>query len=231
MGETTQVLRIFLLFIFLSMSLSCSVNVLTSFADKNTNAAIYEDAKKQINGKDYGGAITTLAKLTGAFAADRKVIALKASAYAGLCGFEFIPFALALKNITGTRLFPFLINYFRSGSGTKIDNCTTAQDLIESIGAVGLRTDDENMFLAVISFAKIGAVSDGSRTIASRRKDQGRRGREPSLARRRTCSFLSSAHAVIAPSVRFISCLINERTANSAEPNAVKYFSASSERS
>lgn len=139
-------------------NLNCSVNILENFADKNTNEALYYDALDLINDGDYSGALDKIALMTGSYTSNREVITLKASAYAGICGLNFLVFIQALKSIGTTRLMPFLLSAFKSGTTAKIDACLTAENLIESIGAVGDRTSDENVFLVLVSFAKIGNV-------------------------------------------------------------------------
>ncbi len=139
-------------------SSSCSVNILENFADKNSNEALYYDALELINDGDYTGALEKIALMTASYTANREVITLKASAYAGICGLNFLSFVEALKNIGSTRLFPFLLSAFTGGTAAKIDACLAAEDLVESIGTLSERSSDENMFLVLISFAKIGNV-------------------------------------------------------------------------
>lgn len=150
--------RAFLIVALALVNLTCSVNILENFADKTTNAALYTAAKKLINSGDYDAALAKLALITGSFATDRSVIGLKASAYGGKCGISYLTFVENLANMGTTKLFAFLMGQFRSATSATIDACTTAQDLMVSIGAVGTRTSDENMFLLVISFAKIGNI-------------------------------------------------------------------------
>lgn len=140
-------------------NVTCSVNILENFADKNTNNAYIVDATKLINSGDYDAALEKLNLITGAAANDRKVKSLKASAYAGKCGLVFLPFVEALAAMGTTRLFPFLNSAFRAGTTTtKIDSCTTAEGLIESIGTTAERTSDENMLLVLVAFAKMGNI-------------------------------------------------------------------------
>lgn len=139
-------------------NLTCSVNILENFADKQSNMALYYDAQKLINEGEYDSALEKLALITGDFASDRKVKMLRASAYGGKCGIDFIPFVLSLADMGSSRLFTFLMTAFASTTSAKIDHCITAESYITSIGAVGDRTDDENMFLLVVAFAKIGSI-------------------------------------------------------------------------
>jgi hypothetical protein len=69
-----------------------------------------------------------------------------------------MPFVTALGNIGTTRLFPFLLSTFDAGVAAKIDYCVNAQDTMAELGAISVRTADQNFFLAAIEFAKIGNI-------------------------------------------------------------------------
>lgn len=155
MGRLARAVVIFTALVF---NLNCSVNILESFADKNTNEAYYLDAKKLINEGDYDAALAKLALITGSMAGDRKVITLRADAYAGKCGLQFLPFIASLENMGTTNLFQVFMTHFVAGVATQIDSCVEAENLIESIGTVAERTSDENLRLVLISFAKIGTI-------------------------------------------------------------------------
>lgn len=165
------------LFLVLTLlwNISCSVNILENFADKTSNEALYIDAQKLIDEGDYAGALVKIARMTGSFSSSRRVVSLSAKAHAGVCGVDFMSFVLAMRNLGTTRLLPFLVSHFRGGTTTtKMDECLVAENLVESIGAIGERTTDENLLLAVISFAKIGVTlsyyadvdQDGTATAA-----------------------------------------------------------------
>lgn len=146
------------LFILAAAVPSCSSNIFQSFADKNADEALFADAKKMINEGDYAGALTKIASIGGSLASDRKTRVLKASAYAGICGLRFLSFVEDLGNLGSAKLFPFLAGSFVGGTPTRIDACASAETLIQQIGTISERTSDENMFLVLISFAKIGNI-------------------------------------------------------------------------
>lgn len=140
-------------------NLSCSANILKTFADTGTNEALYEDALALVNSGDYSGALSKISDMTGSYPTMAKVLELKASAYGGLCGFNFLTFALSLRDLASpNRLFPFLLQSFDAGVASNIDNCKLAQSTIESIGTITERSTDENIFLALIALAKIGNI-------------------------------------------------------------------------
>lgn len=145
--------------IFLLTSGGCSVNILENFANKETNGAYYQNAEAMINSADYNGAITELAKIKGAYASSNPVISLKASAFLGRCsGKPFLTLVTDLGNIGATRLFPWLLSEFIGASSSKIDDCITAQNLILSLGVVGVRSNNDNLILVLIELAKLGKI-------------------------------------------------------------------------
>lgn len=144
--------------VILLSNLSCSVNVLENFADKTSNAALFEDAKILINKGDYDEALVKFEAMKGSYLTDRHILLWKASAYGGKCGLRFFSFVTDFSNIGATRIFPFLVSEFKGGSGLKIDACRAAEDVLESIGSITERNTDENLLLTLISFAKMGNI-------------------------------------------------------------------------
>lgn len=138
--------------------LSCSVNILENFADKTGDGALFNDAVSLINDGDYDGALAKIALMTSSYQTQREVVMLKASAYGGKCGIQYVPFVEDLSNMGTTRILLFLMQEFSGATSGRIDACITAQNLVTSIGAVGTRTNDENMFLLVVAFAKLGNI-------------------------------------------------------------------------
>src|SRR5690348_360263 len=102
-------LSVLICVLFVTSNLSCSVNILKTFANTQTNEALYEDAQALINAGDYNGALADIALMTDAYPAMPKVLELKASAYGGLCELNFLDFANKLSQIGSTLLFPFLL--------------------------------------------------------------------------------------------------------------------------
>jgi hypothetical protein len=147
-------LLISLILILLS-SLSCSVNVLSTFADKTTNDAYYVDAQAKINAGDYDGALASIAKMTNQ--TETPVVMLKASAYGGKCGLDYIDFALNFAN-NSINLMAFVLSEMRSPTSDRIDACIAGQNLVTGLGTAAQRTSDQNIFMALLSLAKLGVI-------------------------------------------------------------------------
>ncbi len=139
-------------------SVSGCKNFLEETADKETPAAILFETKKFLNKQLYSEAIEKVETLTDEQLAQRDVAVLRASAYAGRCGLNFINFVDAMQNMgDSTTLFQLFLETMQSAT-SPID-CRRAEDFIEAVAATAAeRTDDENLLIALISFAKIGAT-------------------------------------------------------------------------
>lgn len=144
--------------LLLFANLSCSVNALKDFADTTTDQALLEDAKTSLDNSDYSTALADIASMTSSYATSADVLRVKAAAYGGLCGFNFLTFVQAFSAIGATRLMPFLLAEFPTSSTAAIDYCVDAQNTMEAIGTISERTTNDNLFLAMISLAKIGAI-------------------------------------------------------------------------
>lgn len=143
-------------FLFLS-SAGCSRNFLSETAQRDTPAAVIFEARKLLNERRYTEAITAIETLGATDLASREVAAVRASAYAGRCGLEFIELVDDLQDVDSSNsLMEVLLSAMRAAAD--YSDCRTAEDLIEAIGAAGTRTTDENLLLAFVSFAKIGAI-------------------------------------------------------------------------
>ena len=151
--------NIFLVLGFLLLT-SCSVNILEEFSDTTTNEALFYDAKQLINSGDYTGALDKFSDMSADYLEKREVKVLYASAYLGLCSpMNFLDLVEALGNIGATRVMVWLLSNFQGGNVGRQTACVQAETLIKSIGSLGsVRTSDENLLMAFISFAKMGAI-------------------------------------------------------------------------
>jgi len=139
-------------------NLGCDNNLLSETAKRDTPEAILFEAQELMNASRFSDAVAKIETLDAATLAQRDVTVLRASAYAGRCGLNFISLVNSLKNLSSTNTFlKALLSSMRTSSG--FADCRTAEDLIESVGATGaLRSEDENILLAVVSFAKLGSI-------------------------------------------------------------------------
>lgn len=142
----------------LGLTTSCAKpNVLTDFSQQNSDDALYIEAQKLVDQSDWDGSIAIIEnKISSGYRTKRNVINTWAGAYAGKCGINFAGLVLGLKNASGSasQLFPFFMNVF-AGVTVLPTACETAITLMQSIGAVGSRTTDENLFLSVLGISRV----------------------------------------------------------------------------
>lgn len=138
--------------------LSCTgANLYKDLAsNKESDEALYEDAQKLIDDGDYTAAIDKLESTTSGFQAQARVKESLAGAYAARCGMEFLPFVNNLTGGTSDGLFKLAMNGFVGVDTGNYADCKTAETIIESVGAIGQRTQSQNLFLLILELAKMG---------------------------------------------------------------------------
>lgn len=142
-----------------ALLLGCSVNIFENFGDKTTDAALLESAKSLIDTGDYSGALQEFAAMSPEYRSRRGVVPYYASAYAGRCGLNALTLISDIDNIGATRIFPFLMDEYPSGTPAEETDCANAEDLMETIDVTATnRTDDENLLMAMIGLSKMGVV-------------------------------------------------------------------------
>lgn len=142
-------------------STSCSVNILDPFAKDDTDFALFEEAKIELNKGSYSSAIELFGQMSSKFLSEDDVVAYHASAYAGRCGLDFLNFLNVIQDISSSRLFLILMSAFTGGDtdtkDSQILDCDSAISIIEAKWpTVSDRDDDGNLLHSFVLFAKIG---------------------------------------------------------------------------
>ncbi len=155
------------LIILMSLTQFQCANFLEPMTPKDTNEAYLYSARKKITNGEYLKAIEDLIELEPGFAANNDVRVTFASAYAGACGMEFIPF---FNNISQANLDPpnTFFKYLRgsfTNRATTPSYCILAEKKLKEIGATeALRLTamagkkEVNMVMAILSMAKMGSI-------------------------------------------------------------------------
>ncbi len=147
-------LQIFLIFFVMGCD-----NILEETAKKDTREAVYYQAKKAMDSKDYDTAITLMLSLGPTFLAQRDVAAVYASAYSGRCGLDFVQLVSDLENVGASpSVLLYLMGIFPNGTDAKITDCVLAEGILKSFGNESARTDDENVLMGLSSLTKVGIV-------------------------------------------------------------------------
>lgn len=140
-------------------TIGCSANILEAFADTTSDEALLFKAKMKINDGDYTTALTYFTSMTPLFLTRRDVIGVRSSAYAGICGLDFLDLVDGITNMGTTRLFVLLMQEFTLGTTDKRDACVLAENYMQTISTSYTdRTSDENLFLALINLSKMGVI-------------------------------------------------------------------------
>lgn len=151
--------RVILFLAFVSLGVGCSQNAFMESSKKETDEALLFEARKQMNKSQWADAITLINRMTTEGRTSRNTKVTLASAYAGRCGLNLIRLADQIANASGQNFFALLVNSFRGSTATSITDCVSAETTLLSISTVPAdRTADENVMLAFIDFAKIGAI-------------------------------------------------------------------------
>lgn len=149
-----------------SVLIQCA-NIFEPLTPKDTNAAYLYAARLKIDAGQYTDAITDLSQIDSVYGAQNEVRITFASAYAGACGMEFIPF---FNSISSANLTPpnTIFKYLRSSFTDKAaapSYCTLAEAKLKEIGSTeALRlaamegSKEVNMLMAILSMAKVGAI-------------------------------------------------------------------------
>lgn len=151
-----KVLTILLLVLTLPF-MGCG-NVLLGMANRFTDEALYEEAKKAMNDQDWDAAISNFEDMSADYKAKPEVIEDWAYVYAGKCGLNFIEFfqQLGSASLTGSSIFKYFMNAWTSET-VSASHCTLAQQKMEEISAnPAVRTSSQNLFMAILGIVKIG---------------------------------------------------------------------------
>ncbi|RYZ80793.1 MAG: hypothetical protein EOP06_24700 [Proteobacteria bacterium] len=138
--------------------LSCSgANLYKELSsNKLSDEALYEDAQKSLDAGSYSDAITAILKTSSGFQAQNRVKESLAGAYAARCGMVFIPFVTKLTGGATASFYKLAMSGFVGISTANFADCKSAEALIEGIGALGARSQSQNLFLLILEMAKIG---------------------------------------------------------------------------
>ena len=121
----------YFLSIFLSISLnSCGGNILSEFADKESDPALLKAMQIHTNKFEWDDAISKYSQMSTEFASKREVLVVLASAYAGKCGLRFIELAQNIGDMGVTLLFKFLMRQFPNSTSSNRDDCKLAENAI-----------------------------------------------------------------------------------------------------
>ncbi len=145
------------LFAAISM-VNCS-NIYEPMSSKTTDDAYYEDAIKALDRSDFDTAVAKFALLSSGFLASKTEIRENyAGALAGKCGMVFSSFynTISTTNFSTTPLFLAFMNQFTQKTVSPA-HCVLAEAQIKTIWASQSATSGQQLFMVILSMAKMGA--------------------------------------------------------------------------
>lgn len=149
------------LVVFMSLVLTTSCgqpNVLTEFSQTDSDEALFVEAQKKIDNLEWQAAIDIIEnEISDGYRVRSDVVEALAGAYVGKCGLTFLELVSGMTNSPSSNLFPYFMGIFKNMT-LDPDSCETAIGLIESFGTVSQRTQDQNLFLAILGIARLGVT-------------------------------------------------------------------------
>jgi hypothetical protein len=140
-------------------STGCS-NAFKELSNQTSDDALLFQAQQEINLRQWSNAINTILSTSPASQSKRESKYQLASAYAGRCGLDLVSMSMELTDSLGANnLLPALLGIMRTSTAANLDDCKLAEETVLSIHvSAAQRTEDENILLAFIEFAKIGTA-------------------------------------------------------------------------
>jgi hypothetical protein len=152
--------RLFITIFIICLTTSCGEqpNFLGNLASTGSDAAIYEEARKDVDDREWDAAITKITvNLSATYQARTDVKETLAGAYAGKCGLDFVNLAGSLASSNSVaQLYVFFMTTMKNKIVVPAA-CDSAQAIVESFGSSAARTTDQNLFLTILGMAKAGA--------------------------------------------------------------------------
>ncbi|MEN0058293.1 MAG: hypothetical protein AAGB31_05625 [Bdellovibrio sp.] len=152
-----RVFWVLFLILNLAVTSSCdSNNVLTEYAQTDTDEALYLDARNYIDDFEWDKAIDILTtQLSAEYRAQTEVQETLMYAYGGKCGISLFDLIGNLKNVTSTKMFEFSLQIF-AGKVVNTASCDNAFNTLMGLGSSSVnRTADQNLFAAILGLTKM----------------------------------------------------------------------------
>ena len=136
---------------------SCGPNALNGLGSQTSDEYYIEAATKANNNQLYDEALDILLnKLSPTARAAVPAVELLASAYAGKCGFNFINYVEALADSSSGTAFGVVMAPF-VGVTISPSFCLLSLQTMDTLGAPGARTANQNTFSAITGLVLMGA--------------------------------------------------------------------------
>ncbi|MFS4458242.1 hypothetical protein [Bdellovibrio sp. HCB2-146] len=148
--------KLFIITMVLCMTTSCDKpNVLTDFSQTDTDEALYLEAKKKVDDREWDDAIDIINNDISAAYRNNNVEVKEtlAGAYAGKCGLDFVSLVQNLGMSSSAKLMTFFMNAMKNQVVSPAD-CDNAKAVMDTIA---VKDADQTLFYTILGMAKSGA--------------------------------------------------------------------------
>lgn len=147
--------KLFIITMVLCMTTSCDKpNVLTDFSQTDTDEALYLEAKKKVDSRDWDEAIDIINNdISAAYRENVEVKETLAGAYAGKCGLDFVSLIQNLGMSSSAKLMTFFMGAMKNQIVSPAD-CDNAKTVMDTIA---VKDADQTLFYTILGMAKAGA--------------------------------------------------------------------------
>jgi hypothetical protein len=146
---------ILLLGVLLSLTSCSDPNFFKQFSKQDSDEALYHEALKKIDALDWDAAINIMAnQLSASYKQSVKVRESLMGAYAGKCGLSFVTLVSGLASSTGG-IFKLALGAF-GGLQVDVASCDSAALILQSLGSSTERTQNQNLYAAILGLTKLG---------------------------------------------------------------------------
>ncbi len=139
------------------LAIGCSKNYFEGFATQTDDESLFYTAREYLRTADYPNAILSCTGLSANYLKEDNVAIVCASAYAGRCGYKMDWF-LPTNHVLATPIFTYMFQQLSGTTAGMATDCDTAESILRKIGGATARSDDANMFMALLSIYKIGVI-------------------------------------------------------------------------
>lgn len=149
--------KLSMLLMMMAALISCS-NIYEPMSSKTTDDALYEDAVKAADAQDYDLALAKFQAISSGYLSQVAVRKNYAGALAGKCGLKFTSFFTGLSSADFSTT-PFFLYFMKTFNQIAVNPtyCTQAEAQIKAIWASNTPTASEQLFMVILSMAKMGA--------------------------------------------------------------------------
>lgn len=151
--KKATVLQVAIIYIF---NCGCA-NIFNEMADKTTDKALLYETKLKLGKGEWDGALEQIALMSADYQLRRDIKVLKASAYAGKCGLNFVDLATSLQG-GASGLFAILLQARTGATQLNLNNCIISEEILAGIASVTDRTVEENILMAFLGLIKVANI-------------------------------------------------------------------------